>query len=64
MAILSAVLTVMRVIRGKKSQAPPSYKAVPTEITVGDDEKDGLMEDQEHVDPPPSYGEDAAPPRI
>lgn len=63
MFVISTSLALYRIIRGRRSQ--PSHKAGPTEIVVDAGEKDGLMETQEeeHVDPPPSYTEDPAVPR-
>lgn len=58
MAIISVIMRVFAFVRGKNSQAPPSYKANPQEAVVVDEEKDGLMENQEPSDPPPVYGED------
>jgi len=60
MILVSIVLRVYKVIRGRKPapEQPPSYKADPSEAVLADEEKAGLMEDQEHLEPPPSYPEE------
>lgn len=62
MTLISASLSMYAAVCGQTSQ-PPSRKADATEAAVEEGEKDGLMEGQEHADPPPSYGEESAAPR-
>ena len=64
MAIGSVVMRIYSFVRGNREQAPPSYKACSTEEVAVDEEKDGLIENEEQVDPPPSYGEEAPAPRL
>lgn len=63
MAVMSVSAAVYSVVRRRKSQPQQSHKAGPTEVAV-EEEKDGLMEGQEHVDAPPSYSEEPEVPRV
>lgn len=64
MAVMSVSAAVYGVVRRRKSQPQQSHKAGPTEVAVEEEEKDGLMEGQEHVDAPPSYSEEPEVPRV
>ena len=63
MIVISTSLALYAVVRGRRSQPQPDHKADSTEIAVEADEKEGLMEGEEHVDAPPSYTDEPAVPR-
>ncbi|SPN99756.1 uncharacterized protein DNG_02607 [Cephalotrichum gorgonifer] len=53
MAFLSFVQVLSAAVRRRKSQ-PKSHKAESTEAVIVDEEKAGLLEGQEDIEPPPS----------
>jgi hypothetical protein len=66
MVVISSVLCLVRFVRGKKATGAgcPFHrrmcrnKASEVEIVVVEEEKSGLIANQEHQDPPPRYEED------
>ena len=59
MVLVSITMRVYNAVRGHRSapDQPPSYKADPSEAAASE-EKAGLMEEPEDLEPPPSYSDE------
>jgi hypothetical protein len=59
MVFVTITMRVYNFVRGRKaSEQPPSYKADSNEAVLADEEKAGLMDEQEDFEAPPSYSDE------